>query len=777
VKTPLGASARDRARAAEAEDLFARHATGELVDRLSDPSWIVRRAVVSALARLGDEAIEPLCDLLRDDRRDESSIAAAVDALVSSLGRVDAAALRLARSPDPAVACDGAQILGRRRTTGALDELARLAHSDNENVALAALEAVGRIGGEPAVDVLIEAVESRSFFRAFPAIDLLGRTGDPRAVRPLAGLLAQPPYAIEAARALGHTGQPAAVRLLAELLERPNDVGVRVAAEALAQIHDQHAERLGGESGVPQALRAIGASVVDRLSQASTSADTRERAAICRVLGWIGGSQAVHTLVGLLDADPDTARVAASSLASLGAEAEAELLLALAQSSSERRLLILPIVGRRSSATAQLIDCLTDPNPSVRALACEALGRTGDERIVPLLFERLGDPDARVSQGAVAAIQAIGGAEVERRAAEIARSGDARSRRPVLRILAYFGSPATLPLFLEAMGDPDDRVRDVAANGLAAIDDERAREALFEASNHPSPRTRATALRGLGQTDPSERAWQRLLAALSDPDAWVRYYSVQALSRLGIRTSAAPIAALLGDPAGHVRVAAIDALARLRGSDALDALHDALTSHDADVVRAALMAVGIVRNPSSIARVTEALRAPDAATRLVALSAIAEFDSPLAIAALSKAASDPDEGVRSAAVNLLSTQPGVPATRALVELASHPGTRDRAAVALSSHVPMRIEGLAESLLVANAEMAAVLVSALVRMRRPEARAVVESALAFENVFVRRAVAAVLSSDVTPRAHELLERAAKVDPDEQVRSICAAVLSG
>ena len=89
------------------------------------------------------------------------------------------------------MACDGAQILGRRRVAEAIPELSHLVHSDNDNVALSALEAVGRIGGQPAVDLLIEAVESRSFFRAFPAIDLLGRTGDPRAVRPLTALLAQ----------------------------------------------------------------------------------------------------------------------------------------------------------------------------------------------------------------------------------------------------------------------------------------------------------------------------------------------------------------------------------------------------------------------------------------------------------------------------------------------------------------------------------------------------------------------------------------------------------
>ena len=112
----LGMSASERERSAEVDALLERRATAELVDRLTDPSWMVRRAVVSALARLGDDAVGPLCTLLSGERRDESALAAAVDALVSSLGRVEEAVLRLALSAEPAIACDGIQILGPMRS-------------------------------------------------------------------------------------------------------------------------------------------------------------------------------------------------------------------------------------------------------------------------------------------------------------------------------------------------------------------------------------------------------------------------------------------------------------------------------------------------------------------------------------------------------------------------------------------------------------------------------------------------------------------------------------
>ncbi len=774
----LGASVRERERVAETDLLFERGDAPGLVERLSDPSWVVRRAVVSALARLGDKAIAPLRDLLVHRRENEASVAAAVDALVASLGQADAVALGLAKERDPAVACDGAQILGRRRVVEALPELSRLVHSDNDNVALAALEAVGRIGGQPAVDLLIEAVESRSFFRAFPAIDLLGRTGDPRAVRPLTALLRNPHYATEAARALGRTGQPAAVGPLASLLVKPNDADVRIGATALVEICDRYADRFGASSAVQDALRTIDPeSAGRRLTQAITDADTQERAALCRVLGWLGGTSAIDGLLALLDAEPDAAEAAATALASLEHDAEPALLQALRESGSDRRLLLLPIVGRRNTATSEIIACLEDLNPNVRALACDALGRIGDRKAVPVLFLRLTDPDARVSQGAVAAIQAIGGEEVERLAVEAARSQDARVRRPALRILAYFGAPSTLELFLEAMDDPDDRVRDVAANGLAAIDDVRAIDGLLRASNHPSPRTRATAVRALGQTETDRGVRERLLEALSDPDAWVRYYAIQALSRRGDRDSAEPIALLIGDPAGHVRVAVVDALARLRGDQSLDALHEAVESGDLDVARAALVGIGIVRNRSSLPRLGRAVRQGDPATRLVALSALAEYDSAEVVPALREAAMDSDDSVRAAAVNLLGMRPGADATAALVQLLDSASARERATNALAKPAPGRVESILASLRVASGDTAPVLVAALARMRTAEARSGIEEAFSFDNVHARRAVASALAAGVTPRAHELLERGAQVDQDLHVRRICAAVLRG
>jgi HEAT repeat protein len=777
VTPSLTVSPHERKRSAEVEALFRAGDIGELVNRLTDPSWTVRRAVVSALARLGAAAVAPLSGVITKKRDHEGRIAAAVDALSASLGNVEPQVLELLESADPAVVCDGAQILGRRRYRPALGRLAQLTESPNENVVMAAIEALGRIGGDAALDLLIDAVQSKSFFRAFPAIDVLGRTGDPRAVAPLAALLDEPHYGLEAARALGATGQPLALVPLAHLLESNDDARVRVAASAVVEIGERYTEQFGPNEVLTEGLAQVDRRAVDApIAHALRGAEPAARACLCRVIGILGMSSAAPALIELLDADPHAAQAAAQALASLSADADPYLAAALRQSDSERRLLLLPIASRRTSLRSEVLACLRDTHPGVRAVACDALGKQADVSTVPALFELLRDPDARVSQAAVAAIQALGGAETERLALAAARSADPRERRSALRILSYFGWPSARDIFLLGMDDPDERIRDLAAVGLAAIDDGPSRQGLVAAASHASARTRAAAIRALGFSRSDGDVRDIVRRALDDEDGWVRYYACQALSRLGDEESAAAIARLLGDPAGQVRVAVIEALAHLRGEQALGALHEASQAADYDIRRAALLGLGSVKNAASLPYIEESLDSPDAATRLVGLSALSEFPAQAPLLRMRAALNDSDDAVRGAAVALLAARPGPEATTILIEGLRDPSLHERILGALSQPAEGRVATILVALRTAEPELAAPLVSALARARREDAAAALEEAFRFDNVYARRAVVPALAAAGTSAARKLLDAAMTLDSDVHVRRMAGAYLS-
>lgn len=790
-----------------------------LLAMLADPSWLVRRAVVAALATLGPAAVAPLCELLRTQRDHEGRLAAAVDALVALVapnGTVEAAVIELTHDSDSAVVADATQILGRRRGAGAMPVLIALTAHTDDNVAVAAIEALGRVGGRTAVESLVRLVQTGSFFRVFPAIDVLGRSGDPRAIAPLAALLGRRHFALEAARALGMTGDRRAVAPLAGLLLQPSDAMVRVAALALAKLHERSEQRFGTNAPIEEELRkdAADPAVVRRLVQVIPGADESEQVAICLVLGAIGSDAAAPALTQLLGATPVVATAAAQSLRQLGERSEAPLVAGLIEGDSARRLAILPIIGLgvpsqgqaqgqsqgqgegqgqvlgrgqgrgRQEMMAAVIICLEDTDPAVRAAACEALGRLANPAAVTALFPKLRDANPRVVQAALGAIQALGGPETERLALIEGRAESPTVRRSALRILAYFGWPSALPLLVEALRDTDPRVRDAAIQGLPFVEDPRALDELLEVARVPGERLRAAAMRALGNCRGDVRVAGRLLKGLGDSDAWVRYYACQSLGRLGVETAATPIARLLADPAGQVRVAAIEALSHLRSELAFAALRQAAESSDPDVMRAALVGLGISRRPEAEPLLVAAARAPDAATRLVAISAVADFESSEALGAIRQAAVDADESVRRAAINFLAGRAGEEATRVLVELLPLSPERERISAALSIWTEGRIPALVELLAQADDELAPELVAALVRMHHLDANDALLRLLSLPHPPdkpppgppARKAVATALPILSSPEAFAVLQRAAAEDPDPEVRRIASLLLA-
>ncbi|CAN92819.1 unknown protein [Sorangium cellulosum So ce56] len=775
----LAVSDAERQRVEQVERLAASGPPGapELIEMLADPSWTVRRAVVASLAALGDAAVHPLCACLSARRDSEARLAATVDALVASLGDVDAAVLALTLDPRPALVADAAQILGRRGSAKAVPRLAELTSHPDDNVAVAAIEALGRVGGRSAVDSLVDAVSSGNFFRVFPAIDVLGRSGDPRATGPLAVLLEDPRYLLEAARALGRTGSRGAVAPLVRLLGRPSDGVVRVAAAALAELRERYRERYGTVAPIDEALRseAPAPGVARRLSQSLAGADPAEQAALCSVLGAIGGDEALLELTRLLDADPPVASAAADALGQLSRSADPRVLAALRDGDSARRLLLLPLV-RGTAAAGDVERCLADPDAEVRAAACDALARIAEPGSARALFQVLDDPSPRVVHAATTAIQGLGGPEVEALALAAARDGAPAARRTALRILGHLAPPSALPVFLDSLGDPDARAREQAIHGLASLAAPAALDALVAIAADPAARIRAVAMRALGQSRRDPRVIDALLAGLGDGDAWVRYYACQSLGKLGWEAAAGVIAERLRDESGQVRVAAIEALSGIKGDLALAALEQAARDGDTDMRRSALIGLGIAGREASLPTLLDALSSPDVATRLVAVSAISGFSSPEVLPALVRAAGDPDESVRAAATSFIAGRPGAEATRALVALLVASRAQGPLLAALSTPVPGRIEGILDALGTADDELSPLLTAALARMRLPGAHAALLEALRLPRAPARKAAATTLAAVATREGFAAVERAARTDPDPEVRRVSASVLA-
>ncbi len=748
-----------------------------LVDQLDDSSWVVRRAVIEELSRLGNATVKPLCDALRQRRDNESRLAAIVDTLAASTTEVDNPMLELTRDPNPAVVADAAQVLGRRRSKRATSRLAELAQAANDNVAVSAIEALGQIGGKAAVDSLIRAARSGSFFRVFPAIDVLGRTGDPRAVAPLAELLDQTQYAQEAARALGRTGDPAALVPLLLLLGRPGNSVVRVAALAIVELQNTYVAQYGGAADTLDALvqNRANASSTRHVLAALAGGSAPEQEALCQVLGSLGSEESLLELGARLDGPERVARAAALALKKLGPAGATNLIAALKDGDSTRRRLVLDVLGTRGVSVDDLVPCLRDPDGTVRSRTCELLGRLGDRSAVAPLFELLADPNARVAQAAAGALHALGGELTEQLALQAAQNGDRRARREALRLIGYFGYASGLGVLKRAALDSDDQLSEIALLSLGFIEGPEARDFLFARATDASAKTRAAVMRSLGNMRLAD-VTATLLRGLEDPEPWVRYYAAQALGKLHAESAAERLAGLLDDPAGQVRVAAIEAMSALSSPFATSTLSAGARSADVDIRRACLMGLSNARAPALLPLVVEATHGADGATRLVAVSALAAFDAKEAAERLGELArSDPESSVRSAALSSLAERQGPDAADALIALLDDAALKPKAREALSAPRSGRVESISKALATADDELAALLTSALARMRTPEALAALAAALALPNPAARRAAVITAAAVNNGPLLEALQQRSRIESDPEVARVIASVL--
>ena len=747
-----------------------------LMAELDTPSFSARRSAVRRLAEQGVAALPALVAALKD-RRDETRLAAVVEALVGSIGDVEQALATLGPETDPPVLADVAQILGRRRRRESADALVQLMRHEHDVVAVTAIEALGLIGGPRAVPPLLEVLTKEQFFRVFPAIDVLGRTGDPRAVPALTPLLVDPLYALESARALGRTGQPTAIQPLAGMLLHDNLLHVRVAAAALEDLRARCFEQFGAVARFDADLRAaVGgrSRIVSRIVRSWDGAECWEISAGARVLAAIGGEEALAALLPLLDGATDAANAAADALGALDPFPLAALERALIEGSSRARALLLPRIDRSELGPA-VIRTLEDDEEQVRAEGVKCLVRMARPSLTCALFPLLDDESGLVRQAVLAGLLALGGPDLERDSLQGAAADRVWMRRASLRILGHFGFPSAEAALLTALEDDDSQCRDIALQGLAVCGSPAAVAAIVERAQLGDREARASAARALGSID-ADTVRSVLWRALEDEDEWVRYYACRSLGKQRDEPSRDRLMVHLEDDAKQVRIAAIEATAQIGGREAVDRLTHAVLSPDLDVRRASLVGLGILGGPSALEAIEPHLESSDPTTRLLALAAIEKTRSPRSLSAVIGMLGDPDGPVRGAAFAALSDWPGREAAEMLQRLVLANPHEDRYLEALARPVDGRTEVVRESLVDADETTAPLLTAALARNPSVTASAALEELLQCGSRASRTAAAAaMLASGRRPAARAVREALAN-EPDPEVRRAFDDLLS-
>jgi HEAT repeat protein len=499
----------------------------------------------------------------------------------------------------------------------------------------------------PTVQKLIQSLTSEDRQVRRDAAEELGRRGEAarEAVPALVKLMkdADPQAGKNAVDALGGIGPAAseAIPALIDALDSRNGRGGRGAGRMVSLMH------------VAQALARIGSAAIPPLQTALESKDAQQRAGAARAIGAMGpaASVAVPALVkNLGDGSDEVRQGSAEALGQIGAPAKSAVVAALGDADAKRRAgaaLALAQLGSAAKDTAPtLIPILEkEQDPAARMAQITALPKTGPdrERGVPLLVAAATDPDDTVRHVGINALAAARALHPDAvpALAGLLKNSDPAMRQRAAHVLGRLG--------------PD------AASALPALVD----AAL--ASNGDDVFTDA-----LTQNGPA--ALPALLSALKDAKPAANAWIFRTLRGFG----AAAVPALseaLKNPKVEVRVAAIQALGAM-GLDAIPEMHTLSTmasGAEPKVQAAALRAlVALHAEPKHLKPLLEAAMAsplPDvkraAAAGLAATGGAAELGVDSLVALLS----DDDPTGRLSAVQALGElgPKSGPAVNALVE--------------------------------------------------------------------------------------------------------------
>jgi HEAT repeat protein len=374
--------------------------------------------------------------------------------------------------------------------------------------------------------------------------------------------------------------------------------------------------------------------LLDRLSQAESPAVRRRAAELLGEVATPDQPEVVDALIRRVTTDDEGAvrGAAIDALDQLGQDAIERLLAeltgadrgedaadwaaaqrfvkALSASRPELRMAAANALGRigEESVVPKLLEALDDEDPRVRIRLCTACGRIGHPVAIDPLEDRLDhDPHPMVRRAAADALGAIGTDEALaalldlledesdslRRVAATAL-GNASSTRPVAPLTATLGDPhgavrqaavfSLIELLSNVPTERSDAVRQTLVDELRAADDETVVTPLTEIldeSVQARQRRNAAWLLGRVADDPPSAAIDALVDTLRSDDQLAANFAQTSLAEIGGLRVESSVLPVLDDGAAEARARAAFVLGQVGGDRSRDRL-DRLTDEDDD---------------------------------------------------------------------------------------------------------------------------------------------------------------------------------------------------
>jgi len=555
---------------------------------LGDESWRVRKEAVDLIlsASPGEELSRELVSLLisQENAGLRNSVVEvlqtvgekAIPHLVEHLSHEDAGVRKFI-----------VDIMGGIGSPTVLSELAAVLADSDSNVAAAAAESLGTIGDSGAVPYLLKTLERDDLLIRYAILEALVKIGTPvplGAITPLAG---DPLLKHALFECLGIIGDLASVPMLVEgLVDRAKNVR-EAALIALDMIRKRSSAADFMQSAVGRLKNFHGSDTIEHLIAMVESSDLKIRSAALTLLGLIGDLRALDLFIKSFR-DENLQQQSLAAIRNLDLSVGTPLFERFKCAGEEERCIIVYIAGEISSPESRsiAIAALNDLSPMVRALAAEAVGKSGMAELIPLLVALLSDtsPDARKrATAALVRLATVARESVLESAVRLSESDSADFR---LQAVKLFGASREAGQIVSLSKDEDCLVR---------------REAIIALGEMRNPETSG-----------------RLSMALADEEADVRLAAATALAWNGFSDESAALLLALEDSSQRVQAAALKSLGQRRDLSSFDSVAKFVGSDSGMLKIAALQSIVLIEPSKAAAFLEQAMNDPDEEVATVA---------------------------------------------------------------------------------------------------------------------------------------------------------------
>jgi len=247
-------------------------------------------------------------------------------------------------------------------------------------------------------------------------------------------------------------------------------------------------------------------------------------------------------------------------------------------------------LGEERSIPA-VVKCVHHEDSNVRAQSLATLGEIGTAEHLELLIEGIKDPDIHIRQSALQATIHISrkkGIDVVRLVSTLMNSENVNVRRAAAQIIGQVNVTNMLEKVFGYLQDNDWWVREMVANSLAKLKDDRVFPAVVDLLSHPDPSLRRYAVDILISIG-NRKAVMPIIQLLKDQDWWVRERAVVALGKLGTSSVIDILCSLLDIP--ELIYSASGSLGEIGHSSAIEPLMEHLEKADDDAKLAIMTAL------------------------------------------------------------------------------------------------------------------------------------------------------------------------------------------